>query len=463
MSQSHARGEPEKAQRAVDAARALPTMPNLQLPQVPGGRGLPLFGHTLQFVSDARKLVRGKFDRHGPIFQVHTFGSPTLLVGEPDEVRQILTDRDKNFSSRRGWQILTQLFSRGLMLRDFEDHRMHRRIMQVAFRNEALAGYADLMNPIIAARLDAWAAQRRLQMYPSLKALTLDMAAEAFLGLKLGAEAAKVNKAFVDTVSATIAIIKKEIPGLGFHKGMQARRLLQCFFSAQIPERRHGNGLDMLSELCRATDTDGTQFKDDEIVDHMIFLMMAAHDTTTSSISTTVMMLAQQPQWQERLRAEVTSVGGEQLALDECARLVETEWAFKEALRVHPPVPFIARRTVRECTIGGYRIPVNTGVTVSSLVTHFLEDIWSAPTQFDPERFSETRAEHKRHSHGYYPFGGGAHMCIGLHFATMQVRLFLHQFLRRFRVRLVNPQPVKIRPIPIPKPVDGLPVVLEEI
>lgn len=448
---------------AVAASYALPHMPNLHLPQVPGGRGWPWFGHTLQFVSDATGLIGRQFERHGSLFQVHTFGSPTLMVGEPDLVRQVLTDREKNFSSMRGWDLLTRLFARGLMLRDFEEHRVHRRIMQAAFRSEALAGYAGLMNPIIAARLDDWQLQGQLKLYPALKSLTLDMAAEAFIGLRLGDQAKRVNGAFVDTVDATLAIFKKDLPGFKFFRGMEGRRFLQKFFGDLIPQRRESNSLDMLSELARARDEDGSQFDDSEIADHMIFLMMAAHDTTTSSICTTLMMLASHPEWQERLRAEAHSLDTPMLRYEDCGTLVETEWAFKEAMRMHPPVPFIARRAVRECEIGPYRIPANTGVTVTSMVTHFLEALWTQPHQFDPSRFSDTRAEHKQHSHAYYPFGGGAHMCIGLHFATMQVRLFMYQFLRRFRIRLKDASPGRIKPIPIPKPANGLPVTLEPL
>ncbi len=132
------------------------------------------------------------------------------MVGAPDEVRQILIDKDKNFSSRRGWDVLSQLLTRGLMLRDFEDHRLHRRIMQTAFRTDELAGYASLMNPVIEARLKEWGHQGQFELYPSLKALTLDMAADAFIGISLGENATRVNSAFVDTVAASIAVFKKK-------------------------------------------------------------------------------------------------------------------------------------------------------------------------------------------------------------------------------------------------------------
>ena len=96
-------------------------------------------------------------------------------------------------------------------------------------------------------------------------------------------------------------------------------------------------------------------------------------------------------------------------------------------------------------------------------MTHQLEELWTEPKRFDPERFSPERAEDKQHSHAYYPFGGGAHMCIGMHFAGLQVKAFLVQFLRRFRVSVPDGYEPPMTPIPIPKPKDGLPVRLERL
>ncbi len=100
---------------------------------------------------------------------------------------------------------------------------------------------------------------------------------------------------------------------------MQGRRYLQRFLTDLIPSRRNSNQLDMLSELCRARDEDGSHYADDEITDHMIFVMMAAHDTITSSLGTTLMMLARHPDWQERLRAEACALDTRHLAFEDCA------------------------------------------------------------------------------------------------------------------------------------------------
>ena len=266
--------------------------------------------------------------------------------------------------------------------------------------------------------------------------------------------------AFVDSVQASIALVKKEVPFLSYRKGMQGRRLLEQFFAQRIAQRRDGDGRDMFTEFCRATTDEGDRFDDQQIVDHMIFLLMAAHDTTTSALTSMVWALAQYPDWQEKLRQEMATLPEPHLQYADKDQLEQTAWVFKEALRLFPPVPFIGRRAVRDCEVGGLDIPANSALSVCSLVTHYLPEFWTDPQEFDPARFSAERREDRRHSHSWYAFGGGAHTCLGMHFADLQVKAFLHQFLRRFRVSLPQHYELRMRPIPIPKPHDGLPVHL---
>jgi cytochrome P450 len=92
-----------------------------------------------------------------------------------------------------------------------------------------------------------------------------------------------------------------------------------------------------------------------------------------------------------------------------------------------------------------------------------MEEWWTRPFAFDPERFSESRAEHKRHSHSFIPFGGGAHMCIGYRFAEIQVPAILHQMARRFRWSVNPGYEMPVQQSPISKPKDGLPLKLEAL
>ncbi len=431
---------------------------------IPGEIGPPLVGHTLAFVRDPEKLTRTMRARHGRNFKIRLFGYPTLIVGDPDSVKAVLLDQERNFSSRWGWHhAIGELFARGLMLRDFDDHRLHRHIMQQAFRADAMSGYVDRMNPLIDKRLADWAELGpRVKFYEVIKQLTLDLAADVFIGVKLGPEADQLNRAFIDSVKASIALVKREVPGLAYARGMKGRRLLERFFAERVAKRREGDGSDMFSEFCRATSEDGETYADRDIVDHMIFLLMAAHDTTTSALTSMVLHVAQDQAIQDRLREEARGLEVPAITWQDRNKPVGVDYAFRETLRLHPPVPFIGRRTVRPFQLGDLELPASAAVSVCSLVTHRDPELWPEPERFDPERFSPERAEHKQHSHAWFPFGGGAHTCIGMHFAYAQVKAVMHQLLLSYRITL-DGDPKPLRAIPIPHPTDGLPIRLEKL
>ena len=165
----------------------------------------------------------------------------------------------------------------------------------------------------------------------------------------------------------------------------------------------------------------------------MSFLMMAAHDTLTSSLTSFVGELAANPEWQEqaarRGRRRSGSTPASRSASTISKRMPLTEMAFKEALRLKPPVPSMPRRAMRDFTFKGYAIPAGTMVGVNPLFTHHMPEIWPDPDKFDPLRFTD-EAQRGRHRFAWVPFGGGAHMCLGLHFAYMQAKCFARHFLQ---------------------------------
>ena len=434
-----------------------------KLDHIPGDRGLPIFGHTFAFISDPFALHQRLLERYGPVYKIRVFGGQTVVLRGADALEYVLMDRDKNFGSRDGWQVLQRLFPNGLMLRDFDDHRGHRRIMQVAFKPKPMQDYMLRLNEGIANSLTAWTPSPRFQFYPAIKNLTLELGASVFLGLEMGDEAAKLNQAFIDEVAASVAVIRRPWPGTKMGRGVKARAYLLAYFRDLIPARRAGAGEDMFSQLCRAQSDEGAFFSDDEIVDHLNFLLMAAHDTTTSALTTMIWALAQHPEWQDAVREEVRGLGAEHLDYAAMDRLDVTERVFKEALRVRPPVMFLPRFTQRPFEFGGYEIPGETSISVSPALVAMSKEIWTEPTLFDPDRFSDNRAEDRRHRFAWSPFGGGAHKCIGMHFAIMQVRAFVHQFLQHYRVSLPEGYKVPWQDLPIPKPKDGLPLILDKL
>ncbi|WP_374963414.1 cytochrome P450 [Spongiibacter tropicus] len=365
----------------------------------------------------------------------------------------------QQFSSRLAWNpLLDRLFPDGLMLKDADAHRYDRKILQSAFKKSAIEGYLDTMNPHLERGLTAWPQNKSFFFQHAVKQLLLEVAAEVFLGVEMGDEASSVNTAFVDTMLASMAVFKIPVPGTLWYRGLKGRKHLEDFVMTHIAAKRETEAQDIFSQICHATDEDGNVFSDSAVRDHIIFLLFAAHDTTTSTLCSIVYALAKHPEWQQRLREEYQSLGTASLSYDDLSKLEDTKLVFKEALRMYPPVPAIPRRTVKDMELFGYHIPKNTSVGLSPLFTHYMEEYWSNPTQFDPERFSKARAEDKKHFFQWIPFGGGAHKCLGLNFAEVQTKLFLFHLLTRYNISVKAGYEMPRSWVPLIFPADGLPV-----
>lgn len=432
---------------------------------IPGEAGLPIVGNTFRMLADPHAFTRRMVETYGPVYKSKAFGGWNIAMVGADANELVLFDREKLFSSEQGWgPILDRLFPRGLMLMDFDHHRADRRALSIAFKPGPMRHYAGSLNRGIAQAVKGWGGAPML-FYPAIKQLTLDLAADSFIGIPWGPEADRINQAFVYMVQASVAPIRTPLPFTLMRKGVKGREFLVDYFTRETHRRRgEGGGQDMFSQFATATREDGSMLPVDDVVDHMNFLMMAAHDTITSSATTLVWLLAKHSEWQERLRAEITAItgGGGDVGYDDLGKLELTEMAFKEALRMISPVPSTPRRALREFEFGGYRIPAGAPVGINAQFVHRMEEYWPDPDRFDPLRFTP-EAVKGRHKYAWIPFGGGAHMCLGLHFAYMQVKVLMAQLLTRYEIAIEEGYEPQWQPWPIPRPKDGLKVTFKAL
>lgn len=425
-----------------------------------GDYGLPLVGHLIDYIRFGTDYARERHQRFGPVSWMGAFGTKIVNISGPEATQVAFANKGKIFS-QEGWVFLIdQFFRRGLMLLDFEEHLSHRRIMQEAFTRDRLTGYVDQFVPEIRRKVPAWGTGGRVRLYWALKRLTLDVATRVFMGLESGPEAERINQSFVATVRAATSMVRRPIPGTRWRAGVQGREYLEQYFASKLPAKRARGGDDLFAALCEVTTKEGERFSDEDIINHMIFLMMAAHDTATITSAATAYLLAKHPEWQERAREESRELGREPLDIHGLERLETLDMIIKEALRMCAPVPSLMRKTVRDTEVAGYYIPANTVVGISPVVNHYLPEYWTNPDTFDPLRFSEERREDKSHRFAWVPFGGGAHKCIGMHFGTFEVKAILHEMLLNYRWRVADGYQVRWDNTSLPVPVDGLPVQL---
>ncbi|GAA2084565.1 cytochrome P450 [Aeromicrobium halocynthiae] len=428
--------------------------------------GLPWIGHTPEYVRDPQAFMARQHERYGPVSEARMLGDDwTMLIG-PDACEQAFRNADKAFASGPGWgRLVGPFFHRGLMLLDFEEHHRHRRALQGAFTRAHVAAYTDALQDPVATTIAQWPAGSTQRVYDLLKTLTLGVATEVFMGESDADpdELAEVNRAFVDCVQAATTLVRVPLPGTRWRRAQDGRRRLEEFFGSRLAARRERPGDDLFSVLATLTDDDGALvLSDADVVNHMIFLLMAAHDTSTITVSTMVQLLGQHPEWQERCRAEAMTLG-ERPSLEDLEGLVDLDLVMREALRIVPPVPVVARETVKDTEVLGVPIPAGRFVAVMLHHTHHMPEIWTDPDRFDPERFSPERREDARHRHAWDPFGGGVHKCLGLVFARHEVLTIVAHLLRTRTWRVDPAYVAPLSYVSLPFPTDGLPVTMHRL
>ncbi|MCF8572100.1 cytochrome P450 [Gordonia sp. HY002] len=456
-------------QKALAKAASAYPSPAAPLAEPPAGSGLkpvmgnggaPFIGATFDFLTDPLSKTMDQFEKYGPVSWSRMLNIELVTLVGPDAVEAAWMNKTKAFSSERGWEVMIgPFFHRGIMLMDQPEHMYHRRIMQQAFAKNRLVGYLDLMNPFIEKSVAQWQVGDDFPMYSTTKQLLLALASEVFLGSSLSAEENhELEEAFEAAVHGGQAIIRQDVANFTWARGLRGRERLQEYFRSEIAARRGSDRDDLFSVLCNSEDDEGNTFSDEDIVNHMIFVMMAAHDTTTIALSMLTHYLGRNPEWQDRLREESLALGKPTIGYDDQDALPSMDLAFKETLRLNAPVGMLFRKTIEDTEILGHYVPADTLIAIHPWATMLREEWWPEPTKFDPERFSPERREDKVHRFAWSPFGGGAHKCIGLYFGGMEVKAIMHQLLLAFEWSVPDDYRLDLEYGTGPTPADGLPI-----
>ena len=475
---------------------AAPVIPPLQAHLITGATFDRRGWHALSHLPDAgsgpfwadRQILRRPLaftrevaQRCGPVSRTVIGGQPQVLLLSATALETVLLDRDRVFSAAGGWSaLLGSLFPRGLLLRDGDEHRHHRRLMLPGMRREALEGYLRRMIDPVQSAVSRWMQDGALTQMglPAMRRMALSRAADLLLALTDPREVDQAESDFAALVEASTALIRLPLLGRRYARGLKARSRLVAQLMSLTRRRRANPGPDLLSQLCEARDEEGHQLQDEEIVDHLVFLMMAAHDTTASALSSALGLLAQHPKWQEALREESLRQDTHAPVMEQLqARHVAGRIA-REVLRLNPPVALLQRRTLRATEVDGQPLPAGARLTLVPLHVQRDAQWWAQPDEFDPDRFNPNRFEsvdHRRqaastpapvptpHPYAWTPFGGGVHLCLGQHLADAQMRLVLGQLARCCRWSLPTGTTARWRHAPITQPEGDMPLQLTAI
>ena len=422
----------------------------MEIPKVPG---LPIIGHSIPFQRNALNFTAEKQKKYGDIFQISLLNENFIVLLTPEITKEVFLDKDDNFSSKEGWAVtLGPTFENGLMLRDFDDHKYHRTLLQDSFRHDAIYNYLSIIQPIIDSWVENIKTQTSFNLYESIKQLMFDISLSLFFLDVKNNESQKLNNLFMDSIASATSAVRWPLPFTKLKKGLKAREYLLDYFESKSQMIDAESKKTLFAELVNTNKGDAG-LSNHEIAEHMIFLLLAAHDTTTITLTNSIYNLSKNPDFLNDLRQEASEIDPLDISSLKNGNFAES--IFQEAIRYYPPVPFSIRRVMRDTKIGGYNVDGGTYLTISPLLLHHDERYWDNPSVFDPYRFIDPAYSNK----AYFPFAGGAHTCIGKFFASYMFKNVIYRYVQNVEKPSID-KSLNIRPTPIPHPIDDVKVTI---
>jgi cytochrome P450 len=412
----------------------------------------------------------------GDVVRLSILPHPVYLLSHPDAVQYVLRDNAGNYRKGLLFKPIAALQGQGLLTSEGEHWLRQRRLVQPAFHRRQLATFAEVMvdeaRAVVREWHHAWQTGTPVNVAERMNRLTFNVVGRVLLGVapdmldeysrQLKAIALRLlqymngrathlwalpawiptprNRQFRRAVAVYDALVQQII---------SARR--QALQSARVP------ATDVLALLLAACDdTSGEGMSDRQLRDEVITFIGAGAETSAHALSWTWYLLAQHPEIARHVHAELDTVlGGRPPTLPDLPHLPYSRMVLDEALRLYPPSVVLPRQANAADEMSGYAVPQDAVVVISQYIVHRHPDFWSAPEQFQPERFTPAQ-EARRHRFAYIPFGEGPRMCIGKAFALMEMHLALATIAQAYTLQVVPEHPVVPELAVTLRPRDGL-------
>ena len=403
----------------------------------------------------------------GDTFRLYLGGLKEAIVTiDPAVIQHVLKTNAENYQkSEIQVKRMGHFLGKGLLTTHGEAWRTQRRLIQTGFKD--LAMLSLIMQDSLAESLREFDSEIRVgpvDVYSLFMKMTFSMVARSLFGARLKSED-------IELVSRTICTVQEFIVRqtlqpylnpwfaasgqLRKHEEMRARA--DAVLLEYIAKRRHEPpGHDLLQTLMDARYADGQGMSDELVLSESMQLLVAGHETSSNALSWLLYLLSTHPDCLAKVRNEFDSVLGEApLGHADVPRFEFTAQVIYEGLRLYPPFWMIDRMAVADDRVGDMAIPSGSMVIVFVYGAHHAPRYWQNPEEFDPERF--TKEEMKlRTPFTFLPFGGGPRVCIGQHYAMLQILMILSELTRRYHFELVPGQTIEARPMVILRPRYGI-------
>ncbi len=433
-------------------------------PGLLGPPGYPLLGHLPGFLYDKLGFLSRCASIYGDVIKLK-IGEPTFLLNNPEDIKHVLVVNPDNYvksprmTSARG----KRLSGAGLLTSAGAVHLKQRRMMQPVFYRKTVESFSKTIAEGIGQMLAQWTDGMELDIGREMTGLAQRNIVKTVLGTDADREmpelldAITIRRLYMEHVF--FSPFPEWMPSrIGWRYRTAMRRIDAIVHRAIQARRSHPTDAeDMLSLLVRAKYDDGTGMTDQQVRDEAVTLFITGYETIGEALTWTSYLLSQHPASETKFLSEVDDVlCGRPPCAEDLPKLTYAGMVVAESMRLYPPTWIFVRIAQQEDKLpSGATIPAGSKIYLCQYVMHRHPRYFPDPEKFDPERFTEG-AKKERPQFAYFPFGGGARVCIGEHFAKMEGTLVLASIAQRFRLSLVPGQTIVPEPKMTLRPQNGI-------
>lgn len=429
-------------ERALNRRRPAPSGLR-ELPRLSGG--LPVLGHTVEFVRSTIDLLRRAQSELGEIASLSVATKPMVAVFGPEVHEAVFRATDSQLDPSEAYQIMTPVFGKDVVY-DAPPERFAEqlRMLAPALKDWRLRTYVQTVVEETERAIAAWGESGVINLLEFCRVLTNFTSSRCLLGNEFrGGMTSEFAEVYHDLERGVtpLSYINAHLPLPSFRRRDRARVRMQEMITAIISDRRREGreGEDFLQTLMEARYADGNTLSPHEITGLLLAAMFAGHHTSSVTTAWTMIELLQNRSYLTRMVEQVDHAfgNGQPITFNSLREIALSEYAVKEALRLHPPLFMLVRVARQDFVYKDYFIPRGSWVLISPSVSHRIGSLFRDPDRFDPERFAPPREEDKR-DFAYIPFGGGRHRCLGSVFALLQIKAILAILLGRYEFDLLG-------------------------
>nr|WP_174734983.1 cytochrome P450 [Mesobacillus harenae] len=430
-------------------------------------------GHLKEFQKDPLVFMKTLANDYGEIvrFRLGPFQKVNLIT-DPELIKEVLVTKQKSFLKSSDVQSLKALIGDGLLTSEKELHMRQRRLIQPAFKKSHIMDYAQDMIVTTEKYIEGWEDGKEIEITEDMLNITLGIISKTMFSMELNEGYDLVGESVERAMKLAVRRMRSIIPlplWVPVKRNREyklAKQALDEVLFKIITSRREDTEVkdDLLGILMRARDDhDGTGMTDSQLRDELMTIFLAGHETTANALSWTLYLLSQNPEAEQKLYEELDEVIGEgTIAPEHFTGLSYTQNVISESLRLYPPAYVIGRQVDESVDIGDYHIKKGEMILISQYVMQRKPEYFEEPNEFRPERF-ENNFIKSIPAYAYFPFGGGPRVCIGNHFAFMEMVLVLACISQRFQLKpAFDASSIKTQPLITLRPKPGLPVVLKK-